>query len=568
MSRLRAEETIVVSGGGKGITAQCAIALAERYHSHFLLLGRTALEAEPAWAQGVEGEAALKKAALTAMRAEEKRPTPAALNRQVRKVRSVREIRRTLQAIEAAGGRADYVSVDVRDGQAVREALAPYRERITALLHGAGLLADKPIQRKTADDFERVVGVKVDGLANLLGAIAVERLRALLFFASVAGFYGNVGQSDYAMANSILDRAAHRLQRDLPQARVLALDWGPWEGGMVTPELRRFFEAQGIPLISIQEGTETLIAALEGDEGPQLVVGGPIAAPPSPAPTAPLRLRRTLTLEGNPFLRHHVIGGHAVLPTVCAAHWMLDAAEAISPGYTFFALHDYRVFKGIVFDESLAESYIAELTPLEAEAEARCFDVRILSELPDGKLRYHYAARITLRRELPPAPVEPFSLPEQVLREGATFYEDGTLFHGPAFRGVEALLDFTPTSLVLRCRLPQRPPQEAGQFRIRAFNPFITDVTLQSLLIWSQMTYGYGGLPLRIAAAEQYLPLPFDRTLYARMQVVAADKRHLVADVTVHDAEGRIHSRILGAEITLSPRLKRLFARNRLEEPR
>ncbi len=573
MSLLAAEDTIVVSGGGRGITAQCAVALAERYHSHFLLLGRSAPADDPPWARGVEGEAALKRAAMEAMRSAGERPAPARLAREVRRVQSAREVRRTLQAIEAAGGRADYLSVDVRDGEAVRRALAPHRERIAALIHGAGLLADKPIHRKQAEDFERVVGVKVDGFANLLEAVERERLRAVVLFTSVAGFYGNVGQTDYAAANSILDRAAHRLQRELPQARVLALDWGPWAGGMVKPELRRLFEARGIPLIPIRAGTQTLIAALEGEGGPQLVVGEPLSAPPAPMPKAPLQLQRRLTLEANPFLRDHVIGGHAVLPTVCAAQWMIGAAEAVLPGATFFAVRDYRVFKGIVFDGSLADTCTVELTPRGTDGETFRFALRIRSDGPKGRPRYHYAAEVELRREIPPAPrlARPLTEPRPGLPPFGDPYTDGTLFHGPAFRGIEALLDFTPTSLNMRCRLPEIPPRIQGQFRIglpgsaNPFNPFLTDVTLQSLLVWSRLTYGYGGLPLRIAGAEQYLPLPFGQPLYAAMEVVAADRHHLVADVTVHDAEGTIFSRVHGAEITLSPRLKALFAQNRLE---
>ena len=572
------EDTVLVSGGGKGITAACAVALAERYRSRFLLMGRSPLEEEPDWAKGVEGEAALKRAAMEAMQAAGERPTPAALDRAVRAVLSAREIAATMAAIEAAGGRADYLRADVRDGDAVRAALAPYRDRITALVHGAGLLADKLIQRKSAADFERVVGVKVDGLANLLAGLDEKRLRAVVLFASVAGFYGNIGQADYAIANSILDQTAYRLRRTLPHARILALDWGPWEGGMVKPALRKRLQERGIPLIPIEAGTATLIEALErarpaaeGGEQVHYVIGGEMIAPPAPLPAQTVRIQRRLTLEANPFLRDHVIGGHAVLPTVCAAQWMIDAAEAVAPGYRFFAVRDYRVFKGIVFDESLAESYLAEITPATATAEGGTgprFAVRILSKQANGRPRYHYAVEVELRRTLPPAPQldPPLTEPRPGLPQTEDFYADGTLFHGPAFRGVEALLDFTPHSLLLRCRLPEVPPQQQGQFPVRTFNPFLTDVTLQSLLIWSKLTLGYGGLPLRIAGAEQFRTLPFDTPLYAAMEVVTADKRHLVANVAVLDATGRLYSRITGAEITLSPRLRALFAQNRLED--
>ncbi len=571
----------VVSGGGKGITARCAVALAERYHGHFVLLGRSQLQPEPAWAQGATDEAALKRQAMAALLAEGQKPRPADVNRAVRQVLSAREIRRTLADISAAGGQADYASVDVRDAEAVRDALAPYRDRVTALVHGAGLLADKLIARKSADDFEKVYGVKVDGFRHLLDAVDESRLQAVVFFASVAGFYGNVGQADYALANSVLDRTAHLLAHRHPQARVVAVDWGPWDGGMVTPTLKKMLASRGVPLIPLHEGTAALIAALDAPQTPpQVLAGAEMVTPLAPPAGQTYHLHRRLTLAANPYLRDHVIGGHAVLPTVCAAQWMINAAEQLAPGYKFFRIDDYRVFKGIVFDETLAERYTLDLTVDESSEESCRMTAQVRSDLPNGTPRYHYGAKVTLLRALPDAP--PFAAPrspegaEFTPLAGACLYPHGgdscpptdrplPLFHGPAFRGVEEVLAFTPRALKLRCRLPEVPRAAQGQAAIQTFNPFITDVTLQSLLIWANLTYGYGGLPLRIAGAEQYRPLPFDQELFAEMAVVSAAPQRLVADVTVHD--GRVVlTRIYGAEITLSQRLNELFTRHHLAE--
>ncbi len=54
------------------------------------------------------------------------------------------------------------------------------------------------------------------------------------------------------------------------------------------------------------------------------------------------RLHRTLRLADNPFLVDHVIGGRAVLPTVCAVAWMVNACEQLYPGATFQRVDDYR----------------------------------------------------------------------------------------------------------------------------------------------------------------------------------------------------------------------------------
>src|SRR5512146_1523043 len=70
------ETVFLVSGGARGITARCAIQLAQRFQSRFVLLGRSACAPEPAWAVGASGAAALKQAALQAMLAQGQKPKP------------------------------------------------------------------------------------------------------------------------------------------------------------------------------------------------------------------------------------------------------------------------------------------------------------------------------------------------------------------------------------------------------------------------------------------------------------------------------------------------------------
>ena len=75
---------------------------------------------------------------------------------------------------------------------------------ITALVHGAGRIADKLIADKTDAQFDLVHETKVGGLRALLAATAADPLRLIALFASVAGRRGNPGQCDYAAANETL----------------------------------------------------------------------------------------------------------------------------------------------------------------------------------------------------------------------------------------------------------------------------------------------------------------------------------------------------------------------------
>ena len=66
--------------------------------------------------------------------------------------------------------------------------------------------------------------------------------------------FGNVGQSDYAMANGWLNAVAWQLYRTLPEVQVKSFCWGPWEGGMVDATLAAHFAEKGIGLIGLEDG--------------------------------------------------------------------------------------------------------------------------------------------------------------------------------------------------------------------------------------------------------------------------------------------------------------------------
>jgi len=560
----------LVSGGGKGITAANTIALAKAYQSRFTLVGRSELiNTEPAWAYGLEDESALKQAALKHYQAEGQKLTPKEIGREVKRILSSREIHDTLEAIDNAGGKADYIQADITNFDDLKEKFSSVVQEINGLLHGAGALADKFIEAKGEADFDLVYGVKVNGLRNLLDLLPPQQLDYLILFSSVAGYYGNAGQADYSISNEVLNKLAHHLKLSHPSCQVLSIGWGPWDGGMVTPQLKRILSRRNVPLISIDEGTKALLALMDKpQERPQHVIGNPL-----PFPVRKLspdlkrhRISRRLSLEGNPFLTDHVIGGNAVLPTVCAVAWFINSCESLNPGYQFYSVSDYRVFKGIVFDEQSPEEYFLELEELEKSTDALILSGKISSELPNGNIRFHYQAQVELRKTLPERPmISDFNLLEESPIDGATLYDSKVLFHGPRFHGIHKVLNISAAGLTTECLLPQFPVEEMGQFPVNTFNPFLADTHLQSLLIWANSQTGSIGLPLQIAGGTQFHPVPFDIPSYATMTVKSSTPHKLVADVTSHDRDGYVFSQVVDAEITLNNKLFDLFKENQLE---
>jgi len=284
-------ELVVITGGGRGVTAAAAVAMAKAWQPLLVLLGRSPLpEQEPDWLQGITDEAAIKRAILT--HATEKLH-PREIEERYQATVAGRELRETMAQIQAVGGRSLYCSVDIRDSQAVADLLADLRKehgQIRGLVHGAGVLADRLIVDKTREQFNQVYSTKVAGLRSLLDATRADGLRFIALFGSTTGRLGRSGQVDYAVTNEVLNKLAQAEARRRTNCRCLCLNWGPWDGGMVTPALKKVFAAEGIGLIPLEAGADLLVKEIAAATGPVEVTCWPV----SKEPLCPLMPRNLL----------------------------------------------------------------------------------------------------------------------------------------------------------------------------------------------------------------------------------------------------------------------------------
>ncbi|MDJ0678666.1 MAG: SDR family NAD(P)-dependent oxidoreductase [Xenococcaceae cyanobacterium MO_167.B52] len=557
-----ANSVCLVSGGGKGITAQAAIAVARQYQCKFILLGRSSIsQPEATWLRDCNSELELKKRILEHLLEQGTKPTPVMVQKEYKAITAKREIEQTLREIESAGGKAEYLSVDVTDETALAAELAVAVERlgsVTAIIHGAGNLADKPIEKKSELDYDIVYAPKVLGLRNLLSCVDPSQLDYLVLFSSVVGFYGNAGQTDYALANDILNKTAHLVKRDHPHCRVVAIDWGPWDSGMVSPQLKQAFAERGIETIPIEVGTQMLVEELATpNQDTQIIIGSPLT--PSAIAIDPqlksYQIRRRLSIAANPFLLDHVIANRPVLPAACAMSWITNSCEQIYPGYKYFGCQQFKVLKGIVFEDNIPQEYILDLTEITKDRDQIEFEARIWSKNQAGKIRYHFSTQLVLKVKIPDSPqYESLNLtpqPQQVIKND--FYQSGglSLFHGASFQGVQKILNCNEEKITIQCSLPPVASQVQGQFPVQTFNPYILDVQIHSLWLWSQYLHQQICLPSAIAHYEQYASIAFGETFYVSCEIKSKTDTAVVADVIAHKQNGQIYSQMMGARGTI-----------------
>jgi NAD(P)-dependent dehydrogenase (short-subunit alcohol dehydrogenase family) len=266
-------DVFLVTGGGRGITAKCAIKLAETYHSRFLLVGRTDLSEDIRWTGRSKDKNTLRKLAIqrAANAGGQRRPTPLEIERVADAALAQMSVEETIQAMEAAGSRVSYLSCDITDAETLKASLHTIQKDmgiITGFIHGAGVIADKKMQRKTAMDFDAVFGTKVHGLISCLDAMDAEKLRYCYLFSSIAATFGNDGQSDYAMANEVLNKFAFAFQKSHPACRVVSMNWGPWDEGMVGDSIKHIINHSEFCLIPTATGVDYFLEELKWDGEP------------------------------------------------------------------------------------------------------------------------------------------------------------------------------------------------------------------------------------------------------------------------------------------------------------
>jgi acyl transferase domain-containing protein/acyl carrier protein len=273
--QLDRDAVVLVLGGAQGITSELMMRFAKDYPCRYILVGRSS---DPR-TNGLEQFSFLKtkeeiRAYLIQLGNLKK---PAEIELETSKIYKNNQILQTISSLEITGSVVSYEALDLRDEQALRAFISHvYQEygRIDGVVHGAGLLEDKLFHAKSLDSFKRVFETKVTPLRVL-----AEQLRPdtqfVILFSSIASVYGNRGQTDYAAANSVMDRYAWALKEKI-KGKVMSINWGPWKGaGMVSPSLEKEYERRGISMIPLDEGMETFLNEMKyGNESQVLIMAG------------------------------------------------------------------------------------------------------------------------------------------------------------------------------------------------------------------------------------------------------------------------------------------------------
>jgi len=117
--------------------------------------------------------------------------------------------RAVADGIQAAGGRAEAVALDVTDSAAAERVVASMLERharIDILVNNAGITRDQLLLRMKRDDWDAVLATNLTAAFTLTQAVLKPMIRQrggrVICVGSVVGQSGNAGQANYAASKA------------------------------------------------------------------------------------------------------------------------------------------------------------------------------------------------------------------------------------------------------------------------------------------------------------------------------------------------------------------------------
>jgi NAD(P)-dependent dehydrogenase (short-subunit alcohol dehydrogenase family) len=459
------------------------------------------------------------------------KPTPKLVERELARIERARAALDAVEAIENAGGAAHWHQVDLTDPDAVAAALGGI-ESVDVLLHCAGLEISHFLPDKPQREWDLVFDVKALGWFNVLHALRGARVGTALGFSSIAGRFGNGGQTDYSAANDLLCKSVSHFRRT-GTTRGIAIDWTAWAGiGMAARgSIPKMMEAAGISMLPPETGVPAVRRELAaaGDGGEVVVAGAlgvleqerhptggldvdavPVARGPMTGRIAAmtvgagLEIRTELDPARQRFLDDHRIEGTPVLPGVMGIEAFAETARALLPEHFVTALEDIELSAPFKFFRD--EPRTLELHALIRDGgEDLVADCRLIGRrtLAGGEQRetVHFTGRVRLGRTRPTPPEAELS---DAPAGAAVDHEDvyRIYFHGPAYQVLDRA--YRQDGEVVGVMAGGLPPDHEPADLPTVMVPRLIELCFQTAGVWELGTAGRLALPMHVDRVVRY----------------------------------------------------------------
>ena len=477
------QDVVLVTGGAKGITAQCALAFARAIKVTMVLLGRSPL------------------------------PTKDEDN----------EINQTLKQFDKENLKASYYQCDVSDEKNVADVIKQIEKdkgKITGVIHGAGLNSLRRLKQISVSEVLNESLPKVMGAVNVCKALS-EPPKLIAAITSIIGITGMDGSGWYGLANEVLNLYLHQYKAQHPKTEVVSIAYSVWDEVGMGARLGsvKLLANKGIGAIPVQEGIKRFRQLIEYDpDAQQVIVSARLAGldtwkSPTVRPSnfrfienveyilpgIELITQAQLSVQDDLYLLDHNWKGSLLFPFVFGFEAMAQAVAYVlgMDGFDYITAKDIRLEKAISVPEDLGIFIEIHAEVLEQEKANECRKVKVeIYSQETGYQSPHFSAVFEIN--LNPKVLEKIDqslekrAKESIDLDVQTDIYGPILFQGKMFQGIERIheLYYDEKTRKGECVLSSAFNKSTNTFlqeskkfnnRFLTGDPFFIDTVLQSM---------------------------------------------------------------------------------------
>ncbi|QDE90373.1 polyketide synthase [Myxococcus xanthus] len=426
---LDSRSVVLLTGGGRGVTAVLAGALLKRFGCKVVLVGRSDPDEAPLRVLQAREEdlPAMEREFYASELASNRGVRMPELRKRFERFLAARELKATLEGLGRLPGEVHYRAADVTraaDVDRVVQEIVDTHGRLDLVVHGAGTQTSKKLNRRQLGELRTNLGTKLLGLRNLREACVSRLARPVPFhvLTSAFSYIGNDGQADYGAANEALDRLCAWVSDASQEVRWCSVGWLAWDGiGMTRgSEYRVLGASRHLRGIRAEEGEALFLQLVDGR--PRQAINVQLtesersyyALEVVPAEevrslsAGPVQRELVVDAASVPCLEDHLVRGTPTLPGAWALDLMLQAAVGNGrPELRTVTIEDVRFSRFIRVKQGGRQHLRAECTPIIDEPGCHGVRVRLMGDIVHAsgvvleKDLVYAEARFTLTAEPP-----------------------------------------------------------------------------------------------------------------------------------------------------------------------
>ena len=531
------KDVILVTGGAKGITAACALGVAQATGARMALLGRSP---HPDNQQESEQDA---------------------------------QIAPTLKKYAEAGLTAQYYCCDVIDRDSVKNAVRQIREDmgpITGVIHGAGLNAPRLINQVSIQEALHEVSPKILGIINLMTELQDAPPRLVVGLSSIIGVTGMPGNGWYGFSNETLDVLLHRIETDFPSTKALSIAFSIWkeEGMGLRMGSVRLLKQKGIDSIPTTEGINRFVRLFIKDPCVlQVIIAARLTGLdtwqwqeqiPEPqgrfleeslhvTPGVESVFQAHLSLETDPYLKDHVFNGSYLFPTVFGLEAMAQAVAHVTGqrDFSHIRIENIQLKRPVTVDPEAGADIVvwAELAEPKPQSSLQTVHAGVYKQ-GAGQSSDYFSATFVLGLMAESIKYN-IDLPKKQLdiHPKQDLYTGKLLFQGPLFQRLQHIYALDSQKCIFDTKLhTSNPGSYEGQWLLG--DPYSRD----SLLHSTQLPVSqYICLPVSIESIERFGIIDAESTSLRGISVIdSLTEKEVHGSVLTTNENGQVIERLKG----------------------